>query len=305
MADTAYFGRYYYLRLSQGDGTLAEYYTESGKPALDIKFNVSFCRNQHCRMGTVSILGLKWETMHTFLELAAQPKGEALSKMLRVELQAGYFTSAGVTEIITGFAHYARISSPPNMWLDLQVAEYNPAGGKTCSGSVKASTLAAIATQVMGVFSKAEGVDFDFADNTQDKLCSEKMIGTKTFNYEGTLKEVIESMSKDLDDRVQFILKGAVLEAYDKATEKATNGNIEVDKDHGLLSVTGIDAVNGDITTFLSNTDPNLTFMTLTSQLNPQANGKYQIVKKQYVGHYAGQEWYVKYHCTARSKDAS
>ena len=63
--------------------------------------------------------------------------------------------------------------------------------------------------------------------------------------------------------------------------------------------------MNGDITTFLSNTDPNLTFMTLTSQLNPQANGKYQIVKKQYVGHYAGQEWYVKYHCTARSKDAS
>lgn len=303
MADTAYFGRYYYLRLSNGDGTLAEYYTESGKPALDIKFNVSFCRNQHCRMGTVSILGLKWETMHTFLELSAQPKGVALSKMLRVELQAGYFTTAGVTEIITGFAHYAKISSPPNMWLDLQVAEYNPAGGKTYSGSITANTLAAVAAHVIDVFSKAEGVDFDFSDNTQDKLCSESK--QWTFNYEGTMKEVIESMSKNLNTKVQFILKGAVLEAYDKATEKAANGNIDVDKDHGLLSVTGIDAVNGDVTTFLSNTDPNLTFMTLTSQLNPQANGKYQIVKKQYVGHYAGQEWYVKYHCTARSKDAS
>ena len=302
MAGTAYFGRYYRLRLSTGNGTLAEYYTEAGKPALDIKFDVSFCRNQHCRMGTVSILGLKWETMHTYLQLSAKPKGEALKDKLRVELAAGYFTSAGVTEIISGFAHYASITAPPQMWLNLKVAEYNPDGGKKCSDTITGcKTIAALAKKVMGRFAQAEGVQFDFADHTQDHICTEDK--SYSFTYDGCLKEVIEKMSKELDDRVTFILKGAVLEAYDVPLEKACKGNIEVDKDNGLLSVTGIDAVNGEITTFLANKDPNLPFMTLKSELNPQANGKYQIVKKHFVGHYAGPEWYVRYHCTARSKD--
>ena len=308
MADSAYFGRYYRLRLSQGEGdgkTLAEYVTNPGKPALDIKFDVTFCRDQHCRMGRVSILGLKLETMHSYLQLSAMSKGKALAERLRVELEAGYFTSVGATEIICGYAHYATITSPPQMWLNLEVAEYSIGSGATIkydrSGVEGLSTLA---RSILGRVSKVEGVKFRFQDCTQNQIC-ENDKKTYSFHCEGTLQEVIEQMSKGLDDRVKFILKGAVLQAYDVPTEKACKGNIDVDKDNGLLSVTGIDAVNGDVTTFLANKDPNLTFLTLTSEFNPQANGKYQIIKKQFIGHYAGPEWYVRYHCTARSKDKS
>lgn len=321
MAGTpVYFGRKYRLTLYPPGQEAKVFEVQAGKPAMDIKFDVTYARGQTAREGTISILGLGHRTIHEFISLAAMARGEAMCRKVRVVLEAGYFSTAGMIQILNGFVWYATVTSPPQMWLNMKVSEYDPAGGKKTSfDRMQPLAMRPMLETVLARYSTIEGdgdaslMPFKVVDKTQDSIV-DSSTETKDCPLLGkgdlTLGEAVQILSSDLSDTVSFTLRSSridrtrQLECLDKDKKKVAPGKIvKVDKDHGLLSVTGIDAVNGCITTFLDGRiDDELSHMVLTSELNQQANGKYYIIKKQYVGHFMGQEWYSRYFCSAREE---
>lgn len=310
-----YFGRRYRLTIHPPGGDETVFETEAGEPAMDIKFDVTYAKGQTAREGTVSILGLGFKTIHAFLTLAGETRGMAMSKLVRVKLEAGYFSQAGMVEVLNGFAWYATVTSPPQMWLTLRVSEYNPLGGRaiTIPSHNEPKNLSILCNSIATQFSDeetAEGLPIVFVDKTEHHVFGNEQSKRMIFPEKVTLKDTIEILNRDASDKVVFTMRTngtngeRVIEAHDKSPEKAVDvEDVIVDKDNGLLSVTGIDAVNGCITTFIDGRYPDeLTHLQLTSELNQIANGRYYIVKKQYVGHFMGQEWYTRYFCSARVK---
>ena len=317
MAGARYFGRKYRLILGKpGGGKLVDVEVEEGRPAMDIKFDVTYARGQTAREGTLSILGLGWSTIHSVLKLAGMTRGKAMSQLVTVKLEAGYFTDAGMCQIFDGFAWYATVTAPPTMWLNIKVSEYNPLGGTTVTiPSAGPMSMKAMVEYVVNRFSgeKGEGVSFTVEDKTEDLILenSKKKVSTPTFPKTVSLSEAIKILSETCSPEIEFIMKTdrnnsncRQIIAIDKENKKSTKGEVVVNGNRGLLSVTGIDAINGCITTFIDGgvTD-DLSHLNLTSVLNPQANGRYYITKKQFVGHYMGQEWYTRYFCSAREGD--
>ena len=310
-----FFGRKYKLTLDTPEGGSKVFEVEDGKPAMDIKFDVTYARGQVAREGTISILGLGYSTMQEYLSLAAMTRGLAMSHLVHVSLEAGYFTDAGMLRILDGFVWHASVTSPPNMWLTLKVSEFHPLGGRAVQlGDISNMKIRPAVQSVMDKFSDVEGVDFEVEDETEDQILDsgKKMVSLPFGGKNYSIGDAIRFLNSNVSDDVYFILltrdderDTRTLIAVDKGTEKATEGDIEINGDTGLLSVTGIDAVNGCITTFIDGAvDDTFSHLNLTSILNPQANGRYYICKKQYVGHYMGQEWYTRYFCSAREGDS-
>lgn len=314
-----YWGRYYRLTIRPPGGDTETFETRGGGPAMDIKFDVTYARGQLAREGTVSILGLGYEKIHRFLSLAAMARGAAMSELAQLSLEVGYSSAAGTIEVLNGFVWYGSVTSPPNMWLTLKVAEYNPLGGITAQVVCdKETPLADFLDYVCDQYNEAENseggsgsVHFDWVDWTEDYLVeSNEIMVTCQFNETLSLSDCLRKLSKELSDQVQFTLRThigessggmRIIEVLDKAENKVMDGSVSVDPDHGLLSVSGIDCVSGCVTTFIDGRgDDELCHLVLSSDLNPQADGRYYIYKKQYVGHYLGQEWYTKYYCSGK-----
>ena len=314
--DSRYFGRVYSLTLSEpGGGETKVFEAKEGTTPLDIKFDINYARGQTAREGTVSILGLSYPTISKFISLAAKARGAAMKELARVRLEVGYMSGAGTIEVIDGFVWYATVTAPPQMWLNLKVCEYNPLGAPTTTfPDISVTTVKKTMDTILEKFHEVEGVEFKLIDKTEDQLVEkENKAGTNIeINFGAkekvSLSDVINKFNMASSTMCFTLRKNRKsnvreVEAHDKK-DKATSGNIYVDKDHGLLSVTGIDAVNGCITTFIDGQFADeLSHMVLTSQLNPHANGRYYITRKQYVGHYQGPEWYVRYYCSAREGD--
>ena len=312
MAVTArYFGRKYKLTFDL-KGKTYTFETKEGQPAMDIKFDVTYARGQTAREGSISILGLGRGVINKFISLAAETRGKAMKELVRVKLEAGYFTSAGMVEILDGFAWYATVTAPPQMWLNIKVSEYNPMGGRVVDPfSVSGTTLYQMLSSILKKFESVEGEKFAIQDKTQEKILDKETGKNIEFKEKVSLKDALSYFNLNASDKVQVILRTVrqsngtrTVEAHDKATDKVYKSKAaQVDGKHGLLSVTGIDAVNGCVTTFLDGAIPDeLTHLNLKSELNPQANGTYYIIKKQYVGQFMGQEWYVRYFCSDRKK---
>lgn len=316
MASSAiYFGRKYRLTFEKKGEGKTVFEVENGKPAMDIKFEVTYAREQKAREGTISILGLGHKTIHKFIKLAAMGRGLALNEHLRVKLEAGYFTEAGMVEILNGFAFYATVTSPPQMWVNIKVSEYDPMSGlaiqmpgaRDFTNKLMPSMLEALCS----VLTVHEGYKFSWEDKTQEQVIyKDKELKTIDFGDRSTLSQIIVKLNTCMSDKVQFCLSSTknddtrIIEGHDISPDKVTEGTVPVDGDNGLLSVTGIDAVGGCVTTFLDGRYPDeLCHLVLKSKLNQQANGTYYIIKKQYVGHFMGQEWYTRYFCSAREKD--
>ncbi|MBO6031935.1 MAG: hypothetical protein J6Q22_10880 [Prevotella sp.] len=321
-----YFGRYYKLTIRPPGGKTMVFETTKGNPAMDIKFNVTYARGQLAREGTVSICGLTLDTIHKILSLSAMARDKAMSQLATLTLQAGYFSSAGTVEVLNGFMWYASVTAPPDLWVTIKVSEYNPLGGVAAQITCEKNTpLADFLNHVCIQYEEAEEdaleeaggggeITYNWWDGTEDYLVESGDINlTCQFSEEMTLQDCIRRLSKELSNDVQFTLRTfasetaegtRMIEVLDKEAHKATNGEVQVDEEHGLLSVTGIDCISGCITTFIDGAgDDNLCHLTLKSWLNPQANGRYYITKKEYVGHYMGPEWYVRYYCSGKEGD--
>lgn len=309
MASATYWWRYYKLTIRPPDGKEMTFETGAGKASMDIKFDVSYARGQVAREGSVSILGLGFDTIHQILELSALARGEAMAKMATLTLEAGYYSTAGAVEILNGFIWYGTVTSPPEMWLTLKVSEVNLLAGKAISINQNEEVpIYEFMNSLCVWYHEAEGVGFSIYDNTEGQTFEDSEEMVKFVSVDKiTLHDIIQKLNKQLSHDYQFTLrtfasdKTRVIEVFDKASDKVTDGDVIVDKNHGLLSVTGIDCVSGCITTFIDGRfDDELSHLKLTSELNPQANGRYYIMRKQYVGHYLGTEWYTRYYCSAR-----
>lgn len=311
MSYKKYFGRYYHLRFDVKGTTLDLDSRKSDYP-LDIKFDVKYARGQTAREGTVSVLGLHFHDIEVFLRLSAKARGLAMKEMVHVSLEAGYENGAGSVNVFDGFVWYATITAPPTMWVNMKVSEVNPLGAPYIKKpqDQEPKDLYLICEEMLSKFSEIEGVKFRLIDQTEKQILkSEK---SKKISYGGTetltLARWVSIMNQQASDEIQFILNTEystgerILTAVDKKDFLGFNREIPVDKDHGLLTVTGIDCVNGCITTFIDKVSDKSgpAHLVLKSELNPQANGKYLILRKQHVGHYEGQEWYTRYTCSDR-----
>ena len=314
VSNVKFFGRKYKLSIKFADG-MYTFETPMGSPAMDIKFDCTYAKGQTAREGIVSILGLSREHINQITKLSGMTRGKAMSELVRLKLEAGYFTDAGMVEILNGFVWYGTVTAPPNMWLTMKVSEYNPMGGKKIQNDFPKEALPVkeAVGQILGLFSKAEGYKFELVDKTQDKLLLGGKLPSVVLDLpsEISLSDAIVELNRQCSHDVQFLLrtrgesidsKTRHLLVLDKAGDKVTPvGDAEVDGDNGLLSVTGIDAVNGCVTTFLDGRiDDELSHLKLSSKLNPHSSGRYYIIKKQFVGHYLGQEWYARYFCSDR-----
>lgn len=302
-SDQRFYGRYYTLKIGKDAGDT--FSTMDTFSPLDIKFKVNTAKVQKFREGEISILGLSHKRISKFLKLAALGRGRALKEMMPVSLEAGYGSKESVVQIINGYAHYGSVTPPPNMWLNLKVAEYNPFGGAeiTLPANTANSTkkVREVVNEIIKRINEANGTNFpDLMDYTQGGICS--IIKCKEIEAKKvTINGAMDFMNNNLANDVTFTVDNGKIVAYDKG-DKVAAGNAQViDKNHGLLSVSGVDAVNGCITTFLQDSSPNvMTKIKLTSELNPQANGEYVLLRKEYEGHYAGPEWYTRFYCSAR-----
>ena len=311
MASSKYFGRAYRLTLQEPKGGTTVFETKDGLPAMDIKFDVTYALGQTAREGSVSILGLTHERIHKYIDLAAMERGAALKQRMKIMLEVGYATGETV-EVLNGFVWYATVTSPPQMWLNMKVSEYDPMGSKAIEAPIVTQKvpMRQILQEVCDAISdedNGEGIPCEFADMTEDSIIDDDTdLKTIEFGTKPTIEDIISKLNSSYD-KAQFILRSRkgddtlIIEGHDKDKMKAVSGIVKVDGENGLLSVTGLDAVSGCITTFIdgSATDE-LCRLELDSKLNPQANGTYIIIKKQYVGHYMGQEWYTRYFCSAR-----
>lgn len=311
-SDTKYFGRYYHLTIGNPSSPILDVKTEAGKPAMDIKFDVTYARGQVVREGTISVLGLSMKTMQQILKLSAMARGDALSKAVRVKIDAGYSSAAGWINLLDGYVWTSTITSPPTMWLQMQVSEYHIAGGKSYAGAdeVKGQSITKLCKSIAEIYSELEYGNkrqIVFRDKTTDNLCDkEKTCSVKLFGK--NLRDALVEMSKSLSDKVVFTLlrdssegEGVgVICAYDKDPQKAAKGTILVDEDHGLLSVSGVSVTDATVTQFLTKNQNDLTYLQLVSKLNPQGNDKYIIMQIKHFGHFEGNEWYTQYTCTGR-----
>ena len=315
MADNPiFFGRRYRLTIQPPDDAAITYETSESGGAMDIQFETTYARGQTAREGTVSILGLGTNTINKFLRLAGETRGKAMSELAWVKLEAGYYSSAGMVEVLNGFAWYASVTAPPQMWLTLKVSEYNPMGGMAIDIPSQTSPmdLQTLVETILGYFEEAEGVLFELEDKTQDQILSTEKAKQVTISGKLTLGDVIAKLNSEASDSISFILRSRgdepdtrILEAHDKESNKSSEEDpVEVDSSSGLLAVSGINAVQGNVTTFIDGrVGDELSKLTLTSELNPQANGTYLIVRKQYKGQYMGKEWYTTYYCTERENE--
>lgn len=305
-AEELYFGRKY--KLTIGDRVFE---TEEGRPAMDIKFNVKYARGQTAKEGTISVLGLSWKTIEKILALSSLARGDAMAKKLRIKLEAGYFTGAGMVEIMDGFVYYATVTSPPEMWLNMLVNEYDPNGGKyvKLSDLKNPQPIRTTVEMVLKSFEMAEGVKFKLLDKTQAGFMDDQTPIKTSFKGESWgLKDALTHLSEKFSDKVLFIMRTyhsengeRHIEAHSKNQEGSIGPLVTVDANNGLLSVSGITAVNATVTTFLDGRwDDQLSYMQLKSKLNPQSNGRYIIVEKEHTGHFNGKEWYTKYSCSER-----
>lgn len=309
MAAARYWGRYYKLsiRLPDNGGNLV-FETKEDRPSMDIKFDVTYARGQTARKGTVSILGLGFDHIHQLLALSALSQSEALAKMARLTLEVGYFSQSDKVEVLNGYIYYGTVTAPPQMWLTLNVSEYNELGGQAIKISIKDVPIKEFLLSLCKSFSEAEGVDFTYMDYTEDKIVDE---GDEKVSYQSpslsTIQDCLQAITTQLSHNVQFIMrtfsneKDRVIEVHDKDDTKTIDDTVNVDSEHGLLSVSGISNVNSYVTTFIdARATDDLCKLKLSSELNPQANGTYVISKKQYIGHFMGPEWYIRYTCTGK-----
>ena len=309
MSYKKYFGRYYHLRFDVY-GTSLDLDSRRSDYPLDIKFDVSYARGQTAREGTLSVLGLHFEDIEVFLRLSAKARGAAMKEMVHVSLEAGYENGAGTVNVFDGFVWYATVTSPPTMWVNMKVSEVNPLGAKYIErpDDQEPKDLYLICEEMLAKFGKVEGVEFRIIDQTENQIL--KTEKSKKISYGGietlSLSRWVSIMNSQASDEIRFLLNTEyssnerILTAIDKKDFLGNNRKIPVDKDHGLLTVTGIDCVNGCITTFIDKVSDKSgpAKLVLKSELNPETNGEYLILRKQHFGHYEGQEWYTRYTCS-------
>lgn len=292
-----HYNRKYILKL---DGDTYETFEDKGC-ALDIKFDVTFPRGNGglCRFGRVSVLGLSQDKRKKYLDLSALCRGDATAKRLKVDLYAGYYDVGRLVRIINGYAYSATIQPPPEMWLSLEVQETKPGGGQLAPFTKLVGSLpykiGQLAEELISNFKDPDGRTIHFVDLSSG-------VGNQTVEKFGsggeyTLNSAIVAINEMSKDWV-VVLRENQLFAYDASRDKSPPGMTEVSGDTGLLSVSGIDCNNAKITTFLDEQDPKHSKLKLTSKLNPQANGTYQIIEKRFWGHFHGNEWYTQYSCT-------
>ena len=176
MAEAKYFGRKYRLTLAPPEGRSYTFVTTAGAPAMDIKFDVTYARGQTAREGSVSVLGLGTKLINRFISLAGETRGQAMSELVRVKLEAGYFTAAGMVEIFDGFAWYATVTAPPQRWLNIKVSEYNPLGATAVDlGSCEGKTIRQVVESILDKFSEAEEENFELQDKTGEDVLDEEI----------------------------------------------------------------------------------------------------------------------------------
>lgn len=305
-SESRYFGRRYKLHFDV-NGTSLDLDSTTTYTPCDIKFDVSYAQGQTARAGTIGVLGLKEEDIEVFLRLSAMTRGEAMSEMVHCRLDAGYESAAGMVNIMDGIVWYASVTSPPQKWVNLNVCEYHQLGSKKFEiGNLKPLPLNVLCDTLCQKFSEEENIPFKCIDETEGELLSTEKARKITFAKEETVESVVKALNEQASDKVRFILctegdtTPRILKAVNKESDKAYDRTVYVNGNTGLLAVTGIDAINGCVTTFIDKESDQSGFckLNLKSELNPQANGIYYIVRKQHIGHYMGQEWYTRYTCS-------
>ena len=289
MAGETYFGRKYVLTV--GGKTFA---TDPELPPLDIQFNVSRTLSEITTGGQVSILGLSYETITPFLDLIPLGPGAARAKGLKVKLEAGYY-NLGTMMIIDGYASNASISSPPEMWLHLTVDENNVnIPDKQQFGITKTDPPLPVTTVASALFSKfGKG----FSDLTEEQIGQKvkvKAFGPAVYEFPDAIKAVTQLAKW----KCQCV--GSTVYAYDLLDSRSKLNPIIVTNETGLVSVTGITVKEATVSQFITPVNPVSDKLQLTSKLNPHANGRYKINKKNFRGHYYGPEWYTTYSCADR-----
>jgi len=293
------FGRWYKIKIGP-----FEYEVQKGKPAYNIKFDINFARAGIYREGSISILGLSLSTMAPILALTTMDKPRAISDENNiVSLEAGYLDGPHI-EIFKGCVWEASVTSPPEMWLNLQVKsiEKTCIVQKTKEFKVKDPPWKKkeIATGLIELFEAPGGGKYGFEDKTTAKIGDVETVRAFGNGNQWTLTSAVEAIN-GLSARWQCVLDGNYLKAYNRnITEPSINGDIKVSKDTGLLAVSGITVTNADVTTFLDDPNPDLCNLLLQSEKNKEANGKYLILRKRFQGHFEGPEWYTIYNCSNR-----
>lgn len=308
-----FWGRYYKLTLECKQWKKV-FEVKDGAPALDIKFDVRYARGQTAREGTVSILGLSYKTISELLTLSVMTRYEALGKMVHLTLEAGYLYSQSLVQIMDGYVWYATVSSPPNMWVQMKVNEYNPYGSSIVKFDKDPEPMPPrpYIENILRKFSEKEEVDFQIDDRTDGKQFDSDQAPLK-FSWKGgefRLCDAIKELSSQMKDKYILIMRTyaaqsnvRIVEVHPKANEPGVGQTIKIDDENGLLSVTGLDVQGGTVTTFINGDyDTQLSQLKLESDLNPQGNGTYLITQLQHTGHYMGKEWYTRFTCNARKR---
>lgn len=268
-----FWNRVGHVEVEQPDGSFTRH---SG---LDFRFDVQMSGCTYARF-SAGICGLSRNSLNS---LITWPQPESYANPRHVKVFAGY-EQGGESLIAEGGIFSAIPTSPPNVWLNVEACKFlesrRPIEG------VEPMKQASF----QGIFRKAAEV----CGLTPGPLDGIRTVDVKGGKFDFAFTGSVEMLPQRLGEAFNLIVyeqDGRML-ALDRKMEYTTPGDaMDVDREHGLLGIGSIEFNKATVVTRLNDAYRLFTWVNLTSERIPQANGKYWVTGIRHTGHLRGDEW--------------
>lgn len=287
MSSKRFFKREYKLVIE--DGQSGETYILTN---LDIKFKAQKYVACVKFEAQIDILGLSKDVVNSLVATSLYDPHSVVTKLRKhIVLKAGY--AGSLVDVFDGYVVHASVDSPPNMWVHLTVNNFiedvHDVYDISCS---KDMTINAVFDYVAQ----------RFGWTPRNETTTSVMFHAGAFNVLGTKSKVMKQLQLMMPQWRIFYDNG-LLYAVDKdSMDDKKKQYQKINRESGLLSVSGIDLVGGNFTTWLANDVPLSRWIDVESELYKPASGLYRVISKQFVGHFRGREWYTTYECLRNKK---
>lgn len=270
-----YYKRVGYVAIEGADGVMRSY---GGGDGLDFKFSGEKVGDIYAQF-EVGILGLSAETIN---DLTIWNPGEAIAASRKIAVYAGYEEGGIEHPLFEGIILEAIPTNPPEMWVNFKCLRFGDESGDVINPELLKDE------KVGKIFNR---LAYEFGLNPKWNAISIPYDAKVDFDYSGGKCEVCRKFAEAFG--VTVFEEFGILYAIDNRPQlyPPSGTIIEVSQRTGMLALGNITLAGATIKTRLNDKSGLATWVRLTSEIVPKANGLYIVVRKKHAGHFRGQEW--------------
>lgn len=286
------FNRVGHIELSV-NGKLYQFY------GLDFKFNIKKnCSGLSEDRATIHLLGLSRDSVNHFATF--NDSASVLSQGIEVKVYAGYKEQTGEALIFDGDAELITPSQPVNNWLVIKAQVH----GRYHSNIISFAKNGIMTIKDL-IESFAKEFGFIVGYRTNSKVLNERING---FDCSGDMQDILRRInllttirvydSGKKIDNIDGSSKTGLLLVGDDDPNKIKGSKIyEMSYTSGMIGMPQFSYPYVIVTSLINTAIKPFDAIYLRSVMNPKANGYYVIYDISYVGHFRGDEWYMKMKC--------